>query len=174
MHLRFVSGVIVAVAFGVAACAGSPSHVRSSWVPSTKDQARYLGPHLPRRALDTRVVRGLPAGRPPITLKGSGTLSYDEFGNLKMDIRADQASSDVLRAAGVQIVDGVISSGGRTVVDMQNRTLTYVLADQPPSGTGPLAINRPRHWQVEGTLLTLTTQDETGKPLSVGRWRKTS
>ena len=55
-----------------------------------------------------------------------------------------------------------------------NRTLTYVLADQPPSGTGPLAINRPRHWQVEGTLLTLTTQDETGKPLSVGRWRKTS
>ena len=35
-------------------------------------------------------------------------------GNLKMDIRADQASSDVLRAAGVDITDGVISSKGST------------------------------------------------------------
>src|SRR4029450_7135438 len=89
-----------------------------------------------------------------------------------MDIRADQTSSDILRAAGVEIRDGVISSNGRTVVDMQNRTLTYILEGQTPSATGPLAINRPRHWQVEGTLLTLTTQDEAGKPLSVGRWRK--
>ena len=113
-----------------------------------------------------------PPGKPPITLKGSGTLNYDEFGNLKMDIRADQTTSDILRAAGVEISDGVISSNGRTVVDMQNRTLTYVMEGQPPSGTGPLATNRPRHWQVEGTLLTVPTQDEAGKPLSVGKWRK--
>jgi hypothetical protein len=111
-----------------------------------------------------------PPGKAPIVLKGSGTLTYDEFSNLRMDIRADQASSDLLRAAGVDIRDGVIATEGRTAVDMQNRTLTYVVAGQ--SGTGPLATNRPRHWEVTGNQLTLTTKDENGKPLSVGRWRK--
>ena len=32
-----------------------------------------------------------PPGKPPIQLKGTGTLVYDEFGNLKIDVRADQA-----------------------------------------------------------------------------------
>ena len=112
-----------------------------------------------------------PEGKAPIALKGSGTLTYDNFGNLKVDIRADQATGDLLRAAGIDIRDGVISSDGRTAVDMQNRTLTYVVTGQTPS-TGPLALSRPRHWQVEGDLLTLTTKDDAGKPLSIGRWRK--
>ena len=45
-----------------------------------------------------------------------------------MDIRADEASADVLRAAGIDIADGVIRSRGRTVVDLQHKTLTYVIA----------------------------------------------
>jgi hypothetical protein len=53
---------------------------------------------------------------------------------------------------------------------MQNRTLSYVVPGQ--SGTGPLALSRPRHWVVEGDLLTLSTKDDAGKPLSVGHWRR--
>ena len=34
-----------------------------------------------------------PPGKPPITLKGSGTLNYDEFGNLRIEIRADEKVS---------------------------------------------------------------------------------
>ena len=112
-----------------------------------------------------------PPGKPPVALKGSGTLTYDDFGNLEIEIRADQAASDLLRAAGIDIRDGIISSEGRTAVDMQNRTLTYVIQGQP-SGAGPLALNRPRHWQVEGDVLTLTTKDDAGNPLSVGRWKR--
>jgi len=33
-------------------------------------------------------------------------------------------------------------------------------------------MERPRYWQVEGDVLTLTTRDAAGKPLSVGVWRK--
>lgn len=112
-----------------------------------------------------------PPGKPPVTLKGQGTLTYDEFGNLQMEIRADEASADLLRAAGIDIRDNTISTSGRTAVDMQNRTLTYIVAGQSPSA-GPLALNRPRHWQVEADLLTLTTTDESGNPLSIGRWRR--
>ena len=112
-----------------------------------------------------------PPGKGPVTLKGTGTLSYDNFSNLKIEIRADQASSDLLRAAGIDIRDGLISSDGRTAVDMGNRTLTYIVPEQG-AGTVPFALNRPRHWEVQGDLLTLTTKDDSGKPMSVGRWRK--
>jgi hypothetical protein len=109
-------------------------------------------------------------GQPPITLTGAGTLSYDNFGNLRIEIRADETSADLLRAAGIDIRDGLISSDGRTAVDMANRTLTYVVPGQ--SAGGPLALNRPRHWEVQGDLLILTTKDDSGRPTSVGRWRK--
>lgn len=112
-----------------------------------------------------------PPGRPPIALKGSGDLLYDDFGNLKMEIRADQQSSDLLRAAGIDIRDGVISTEGRTAIDLQNHTLTYMVEGQV-ANKGPLAVNRPRHWEVQNDRLTLTTKDESGKPLSVGRWRR--
>ncbi|HXW07769.1 MAG TPA: hypothetical protein VD833_21245 [Vicinamibacterales bacterium] len=113
-----------------------------------------------------------PPGKAPITLKGSGSLVYDEFGNMRMEIRADEASSDLLRASGIDIRDGVISTDGRTAVDMQNRTLTYVIKDQSPLIPGPLATSRPRYWEVTADILTLTTKDDAGKPLSVGRWRR--
>jgi hypothetical protein len=115
-----------------------------------------------------------PPGKPVVTVKGQGTLSYDDFSNLSMELRTDVATSDQLRAAGIEIQDGTISTTGRTAVDMQNRTLTYVLAGQPAGGTGPLATSRPRYWQVDGNVLTLTTKDEAGKPVSVSRWRKIS
>jgi hypothetical protein len=112
-----------------------------------------------------------PPGKSPIALKGSGDLLYDDFGNLKMEIRADQQSSDLLRAAGIDIRDGVISTEGRTAIDLQNHTLTYIVQGQV-ANKGPLAINRPRHWEVQNDQLTLTTKDESGKPLSVGKWRR--
>lgn len=116
-----------------------------------------------------------PAGAKPITLKGTGVLNYDGFGNLDMNIKADEASSDLLRAGGLVIPDGVISTTGRTAIDVQNKTLTYLLEGQPSAmktGGGPLSPNRPRHWEVNGDVLTLTTRDDSGASLSVSRWKK--
>jgi hypothetical protein len=115
-----------------------------------------------------------PPGQPPVKLAGAGTLSYDGFGNLNMEIRVDEPTAERLARAGVPSAKGVISTNGRTVVDMQARTLTYVLEGQPPFGapSGPLALNRPRHWQVDGNVLTLTTRGDDGQSVSVGRWEK--
>lgn len=110
--------------------------------------------------------------KPPIMLNGSGVLNYDDFGNLLIEIRADEASADALRAAGVVIRDGVISSQGRTAIDLQNRTLTYFIEGQPASGTGPLATSRPRYWEVTADTLTLTTRDDSGAPASISRWKR--
>ena len=40
------------------------------------------------------------------------------------------------------------------------------------TGGGPLAPNRPRHWEVTGDVLTLTTKDDSGAPLAVSRWKR--
>jgi hypothetical protein len=123
-----------------------------------------------RWSLESFEVR--PPGRPPIVLKGSGFLNYDDFGNLRMEIRADEGASELLRAAGIDMRDGVISTDGRTAIDLQNRTLTYFLEDKSVSAGGPLAPNRPRHWEVTADLLTLTTRDDSGAPLAISRWRR--
>jgi hypothetical protein len=156
-----------------AACAGAPRErpVRMGPVdtgPGTLTAARTFLQG--RWTLESFEVR--PPGKTPIALKGAGTLVYDDSGNLRMEIRADEKSSDLLRAAGVDIRDGVISTDGRTAIDIQNRTLTYVLQGQAPLVRGPLGTDRPRHWEVEGDVLILTTKDDAGQPLSVGRWRK--
>jgi len=103
-----------------------------------------------------------PAGRPPIELitGGSGTLSYDGFGNLDMQIRVTDAKiADDLRLAGIPLTGGVLSTTGRTAIDMQAKTLTYVFEGQTNwvTDTSPLSPHRPRHWEVEGNTLTLTT-----------------
>ena len=115
-----------------------------------------------------------PSGQPPIRVRGTGVLTYDSFGNLDVEIRVDENTAARLEAGGIRTERGVLSTSGRTVVDMQRRVLTYVLDRQPPLGapSGPFALNRPRHWHVEGNILTLTTKDDAGMPLSVARWEK--
>ena len=116
-----------------------------------------------------------PASGPPITLNGTGRLTYDAFGNMKIEIQTDPATGALIRKAGIENVDGRINSDGRTVVDMQARTIAYVVEGQPTGKTealGPLALRRLRYWQVDGNLLTLTTKDDGGKPVSISKWRK--
>jgi len=126
-----------------------------------------------RWGLESFEVR--PPGKPPIMVKGSGVLNYDDFGNLTMEIRAPQETTDLLRAAGLNIRDGVVSTKGRTVIDVPNKTLTYFIEGQRSSfetGGGPLALNRKRHWEVTQDVLTLTTKDDDGTPLSISRWKR--
>ena len=99
-------------------------------------------------------------------LEGSGVLTFDDFANLRMEIRTNQSSSDLLRAAGIQMLDGVISSDGRVAIDLQRRTLTYFIEGQRSwyiTGGGPLAPSRPRHWEVTADTLTLTTRDDAAR-----------
>jgi hypothetical protein len=120
-----------------------------------------------------------PPGQTAILAKGTGQLTYDAQGNLKMQITAEPASVPLLEKAGIVLQKdakgfGVILTEGRAIVDLAARTLTYEVKGAPANGTpGPLSLARPRHYQVQGTnLLTLTTRDENGRPLAIATWRK--
>ena len=119
----------------------------------------------------------MPAGRQPIRLtteNGRGTMTYDDFGNLTMDITVDEPTAKLLAAAGIPTKNGSLYSQGKTAVDVAGRTLRYLLDGQPPPGapSGPLALNKLRHWEVDGNTLTISTKDENGKVVSTGKWQK--
>ena len=165
-----VTMLLATAAYAAAPGQTQPPSGRSGSGPTLAEARKFLQG---RWALESFEVR--PPGKAPIFPKGSGVLNYDDFGNMRVEIRADEASSDLLRAAGINIRDGIISSAGRTVIDLQTKTITYFVEGQRSSlqtGGGPLAFNRPRHWEIAGDVLTLTTQDETGAPLSISRWKK--
>lgn len=115
MKTQHVCSYVLIAGFlaGALACAGAPRQrpVKGGTVstgPETLTAARNFLEG--RWVLESFEVR--PPGKAPIVLKGSGTLVYDNMGNLKMDIRADEASADVLRASGIDIRDGMISTDG--------------------------------------------------------------
>jgi hypothetical protein len=173
MRSAFAPALLAVFLLSLPACAAAPNKkpIKLGAVdtgPGSLTQARkYLEGQWTLESFEIR-----PPGRPSVTPKATGLLTYDDFGNLTMEIRVDQATSDLLRTMGLDLRDGAISSSGRTAVDMQKRSLTYVLEGQQAPGAGPLAMNRPRYWQVEGDILTLTTKDDAGNPASIGRWRK--
>jgi hypothetical protein len=170
-HARTLLTLSVAfVLFGASACTYKPRTAPPNSGPGTANSARsYLEG---RWSLVSFTV--YPADGAPIEMKGTGTLVYDDYANLSMDIVPDAASAALLEKVGIPLQNGKFSMAGRTIVDMQNRTLSYVPEGQPSVGyrTGPMAVNRLRHWQVAGDTLTLTTKDDNGKALSVGTWQK--
>jgi hypothetical protein len=119
-----------------------------------------------------------PPGRPAINVPAQGTLLYDDFGNLDMQLKVpDPSVAERLQLAGVPLKDGVIATSGRTAIDMQNHTLTYIMEGSKglvasADSAAPLAAARPRHWEYANGILTLTTKGNDGQPLSVGRWKK--
>ena len=94
-----------------------------------------------------------PPGKLPITLKGSGVLNDDDFGNMRMEIRAEEAASDLLRAAGDQYY------GRRPLErwphsDRSAESHPHVFRRRPTfldgHGRRPLTLNRPRHCHMRG------------------------
>ncbi len=171
----FALAVLTAIVATSAACAPAPRQRPVKGGPvntgtgSTKAARSFLEGRWTLLSFEV-----FPPGQPPITVAGEGSLLYDDFGNLKIDIRVDEQTGNALTKAGIPVQAGVLSSEGRAVIDMPGRKLTYVLEGQPPPGapSGPLAMNRPRYWEVTGDELVLTTKDDAGKALSVARWKK--
>jgi len=176
--MRIEMRVIVLMAALAAGCTAAPRvrPVKMGPADSTLEGARKFLQG--RWTLQSYQV--FPPGKPPVDIpssSGTGTLTYDEYSNMDMQIRvSDPKIADALGAAGIPLRDGVVSTTGRTAIDLQNHTITYMLEGQGQlvsnAQAGPLAMNRPRYWQVEGDTLILTTKGEDGKPLSISRWKK--
>ena len=166
MRILFLATIIALASSGITASQRGPVDTG----PGTLTAARkYLEG---RWRLISYEVR-LP-GKEPMILKNEGTLTYDAFGNLTIEVHVDPEQAQTLREGGIPTDNGRLRTSGKTAINLQARTLTFLLPNQPKLGekSGPFALNRPRHWEVEGNKLTLTTNGDDGKPASIGRWEK--
>jgi hypothetical protein len=169
-----VFGVAVS---GIAGCAGGP---RSKPIPTTEIDKGTGTLQGARKFLEGRWAltsfEVFPPNTEKIAVPGSGVMTYDDYGNLKMEIRTDEQTAVRLEGVGIFMDRGVISSDGRTTIDIVNKTLTYVLEGQPPAGApvGPLATSRPRYWEVTTDTLTLSTKDDSGRTLSIAKWKRST
>jgi hypothetical protein len=169
--------MVVVAMLGSVGCAGGP---REKPIPTTSIDKGMGTLQGARKYLEGRWTlisfEVFPPNAQPITVEGSGVMTYDDYGNLRMEIRTAEAVADRLENVGILMSRGVISSDGRTTLDLTRRTLTYVIEGQPPAGApaGPLATSRPRYWEVDGDMLTLSTKDDSGRTLSVAKWKKST
>jgi hypothetical protein len=117
-----------------------------------------------------------PPGEAPIQGAASGgTMIYDEYSNLKVDLRLTPGALKLAQKIGIPVTpEGAINTTGHAVIDLQRKALSYVLEGEKPlrQARHPLDTNLPRYWEVNGNELTLRTKDEKGTVLSVSVWRK--
>ena len=116
-----------------------------------------------------------PPGQPPIHDAASGIMSYDEYSNLKVDLRLTPACGEACPEDWDPAHPGGFADHQRPRGNRPRaRALSYVLEGQKPmrQAMHPLDTNLPRYWELNGNELTLRTKDEKGTVLSVAVWRK--
>jgi hypothetical protein len=104
-------------------------------------------------------------------------MTYDDYSNLDMQIRVtDQKVADALGRRGHPAQGRHDLDDGPDGARFPEQETHLHSEGQPQlvsnAQMGPLAMNRPRYWQVEGDVLILTTKDDNGKALAISRWKK--
>jgi hypothetical protein len=173
VHRRML--VAVALVLAASGCASAPTNRtlplgKVDTGPGTLTEARqYLKGRWTLVSMDL-----FPPGEPAIHAAAAGTLVYDEFSNMIVELKLNPATTRLAEQLGIAAPDGIVSTTGRTVIDIGNRSISYVLEGQaavrPPKH--PLDLNLPRYWEVNGDTLTLRTRDGKGDVLSVSVWQK--
>ena len=176
MVLRSHRLVTAALAFASAvACSSAPidKPLKLDKVdkgPGTLSEARqYLEGRWTLVSMDL-----FPPDFPAVHNAATGSMTYDNFSNMKVEMQLNPEATQLADRIGIPNQTGQVLTTGRTVIDIGNHAISYVLEGQPGTRppTHPLDTNLPRYWEVSGDTLTLRTKDEAGKILSVSVWRK--
>lgn len=102
-----------------------------------------------------------------VPVKASGTLTYDEFGNLTIDASTtDPATPIAAREA------RMLSFKGRAVIDTVNKELklTDLTGNVDPNEV--LLPEQRRRFEFENDLLKLSSIDERGQVTAIATWRR--
>jgi hypothetical protein len=105
------------------------------------------------------------AARVPV--QAAGTLTYDEFGNLTMDVH----TTDPRAPVAAREVDR-LSFKGRVVLDVDKSEMMLMNLTGNANPDEVLAPERRRRYEFNGEQLTLSSFDNRGRVLSVSTWRR--
>jgi hypothetical protein len=105
------------------------------------------------------------AARVPI--EASGTLTYDEFGNLTIDA----STSDPAAPVAAREAD-ILSFKGRAVIDVANRELKLMDLTGNVDPNEVLSPERRRRYEIANDRLMLSSFNERGEVTAVSTWRR--
>ena len=109
-----------------------------------------------------------PQGGAPVPVKATGTLTYDQYGNLTIDARTTDPGAPVAAREVPRV-----SFKGRAVIDVVNRELKLMDLTGNVNPDEVLAPERRRRYAFEADLLTLSSFDDRGTVTAVTTWRRT-
>ena len=108
-----------------------------------------------------------PKGGVPVPVKATGTLTYDQFGNLTIDARSTDPNAPVAAREVPRV-----SFTGRAVIDVVNRELKLMDVTGNVNPDEVLAPERRRRFAFENDLLKLSSFDERGTVTAETTWRR--
>jgi hypothetical protein len=121
-----------------------------------------------------------PDGRKTAVEGTAGTLTADGFGNLSIEYRLSDSGLKALDTLGFKTPSPVISTTGRSVINVDQKSIVYVDDKAQPfdpkvaaARQNPFALERTRYYDFGADgLLTLKTTHDDGKDAAVSRWKK--
>jgi hypothetical protein len=103
----------------------------------------------------------------PVPVKATGTLTYDQYGNLTINARTTDPAAPV---AALEVPR--VSFTGRAVIDVVNRELKLMDVAGNVNPDEVLAPERRRRYRFEGDLLILSSFDAKNVTTAVATWRR--
>jgi len=178
MNLRFVPLLVAAAAVMVGGCSPGPiSHPGAASGPMNSprplsSEASTGSVEATRRQLfgtwELVALESVPPGggpRAPVT--ASGTLVYDEYGNLTIDAHTTDKDAPVA-AREVSLV----TFSGRAVIDVPHSELKLMALTGNVDPNEVLSPDRRRKFEMTADTLKLSSMDEHGAITAVSTWRR--
>jgi hypothetical protein len=107
------------------------------------------------------------SGGPRVPVKATGTLTYDEYGNLTIDAR----SSDPAAPVAARVVP-MMSFKGRAAIDAVKHELQLMNLTGNVDPNEVLSPERRRLFEVDATTLKLSSINEKGDVTAISTWRR--
>ena len=177
MRLRLALPATAAALVAVAACNPGPMPSPRTGVPSSapialsrEDTSGSM--EAVRRQLsgtwDLVALQASPErGGPLADVTATGTLTYDEFGNLTIDAHTKDPDAPVAAREVPRV-----SFKGRAVIDVPNSELKLMNLTGNVDPNEVLTPDRRRKYEFSGQQLKLTTFDAKGQVTAVSTWKR--
>jgi hypothetical protein len=102
-----------------------------------------------------------------VPVQASGTLIYDDFGNLTIDAHTtDPAAPVAAREA------NILAFKGRAVIDLARSELKLMDVTGNVNPDEVLAPERRRRYEITGDVLKLSSFNERGQVTAIATWRR--
>lgn len=182
--IRVIRMAVLAVPAAVllSGCAASERQrpIQTSRVPTSGNTLEAARKQFDGRWTLVSLEYAAPDGRRATVEGTAGTLTADSFGNLEIEYRLSDGGLKALETLGFKTPSAVISTAGRSVIDVDQKSIVYVDDKAQPfdakvaaARQNPFALERTRYYDFAADgQLTLKTRHDDGKDAAVSRWKK--